>query len=349
MTQTPYDFTAQFFDGLRATAYPVEVTLTTESLLIKHASFTRRYALVNCTLQSPLGGGLSVIDLPNQAKLESQDAALVAAWPATPVRRWQQRLHLLEHHWAGIVLAIAGIIAFSLFVLYIAVPQLTRLVAMRLPYSLEQKIGAESLRTLENPALGYFAASRLHPGEQQAVRQALQSFCQHTRCPSYQLLFKASPVLGANAFAIPGGYIVVTDALVKLAKQPEEVVAVLAHEMGHLQQRHALRQTIQTTLSGLLVLTLTGDVSSIAAGLPTVLMNMHYSRDMEEEADRYALQHMQQACLPGHYFATILVRLASQAPRSQKAMKVPELLSSHPDPKARIQLFLQPTAACAAH
>jgi Zn-dependent protease with chaperone function len=73
---------------------------------------------------------------------------------------------------------------------------------------------------------------------------------------------------------LPGGYLVITDELIDLAKNNDEIVAVIAHELGHVKGRHALRQTLQGTVSGLIIIAITGDVSSIASGLPALMMNM---------------------------------------------------------------------------
>lgn len=100
-------------------------------------------------------------------------------------------------------------------------------------------------------------------------------------CPAYQLNFRKNPVIGANAFALPGGYMLITDELIDLANNNDEIVAVLAHELGHVKGRHALRQTLQGTVSGFIIIAITGDVSSIASGLPALMMNISYSRELE--------------------------------------------------------------------
>ena len=86
--------------------------------------------------------------------------------------------------------------------------------------------------------------------------------------------------MGANAFALPNGTIVVTDDLVKLAEHDDELVAVLAHEIGHVVSRHALRRVLQDSGVMLLVAGITGDIvsiSSLAAALPTLLIEAKYS------------------------------------------------------------------------
>jgi Zn-dependent protease with chaperone function len=154
---------------------------------------------------------------------------------------------------------------------------------------------------------------------------------------------------------------VVTDEIITLSKNDTEIVAVLAHEMGHVKMRHAFRQSIQGVLSGLILAAITGDVSSIASGLPAVLMQMRYSREHETEADMYALNALQKACLPPKAFVDILQRLQNQAEGNKdsgdgKSVKkaqtkqsfdpVAEILASHPDTEVRIKPFLQAKQHC---
>lgn len=106
--------------------------------------------------------------------------------------------------------------------------------------------------------------------------------------PRYRILFRKGEGIGANALALPDGTIVMTDELVKLATDDEEILAVLAHELGHISRRHSLRMLIQGSIVAFVVSWYIGDVSSVAAGLPTLLLQASYSREHEAESDRYA-------------------------------------------------------------
>jgi len=161
-------------------------------------------------------------------------------------------------------------------------------------------------------------------------------------CPDYTLNFRKSPKIGANAFALPGGQVVMTDELVDLAENTDEIIAVLAHELGHVKGRHALRQTLQGTISGIIIIAITGDVSTVAAGLPALILNMKYTRELETESDEYALASLRKACIPTKSFASILLRLTHGG-----GSVVPEVVSSHPDTKARVAPFFK-THQCAS-
>jgi len=107
--------------------------------------------------------------------------------------------------------------------------------------------------------------------------------------------------------------------------------------------RHALRQTLQGAVSGLIIIAITGDVSSIASGLPALMLNMRYTRDLEAEADIYSLQSLKTACIPTKSFATLLLRLEKS---HSGGVSVPEMISSHPDTRARIIPFLKDHSRC---
>jgi Zn-dependent protease with chaperone function len=181
--------------------------------------------------------------------------------------------------------------------------------------------------------------STLPAARQQALAHQLAAQCRRQACPPHRLLFRDSPLFGANAMALPGGTVVVTDALVKQSHHDEEVLAVIAHELGHVQHRHSLRLALQSIGAGAILVAVTGDIGSVtdlAAGLPSLLLQSGYSRDMEHEADTYALAWLNVACIPPKRFADMLGRIDKDA--SDKT----SLLDSHPGTTERIRPFLAP-------
>ncbi len=72
-------------------------------------------------------------------------------------------------------------------------------------------------------------------------------------------------------------------------QQQAQLAGVLAHEIGHIEGRHSVRVMARSSLTAAASAALFGDFSAVAAGLPAVLMNMRYSREMESEADGYAI------------------------------------------------------------
>jgi predicted Zn-dependent protease len=163
----------------------------------------------------------------------------------------------------------------------------------------------------------------------------------------HRLEFRASPVIGPNAFALPSGIIVVTDELVKLSRNDREVLAVLAHELGHVRYRHTMRHLLQGSATALIIAGVTGDIASttsLAAAAPALLLQTKYSRDYEREADRYAIELLQKAGIGPSHFAAILARMEN---KPGKPGALPTFLSSHPPTQERKALALASAGASA--
>ena len=119
---------------------------------------------------------------------------------------------------------------------------------------------------------------------------------------------------------------------------------MLAHEIGHVVHRHALRSVLQNTSVLLVVGVLMGDISSItgaAAAIPTLLLESHYSRQFETEADTFAYARMREYGVQPHHFARILRKLAGdQAAHEQGILGY---FSTHPDTEERAARFEDPS------
>jgi predicted Zn-dependent protease len=139
------------------------------------------------------------------------------------------------------------------------------------------------------------------------------------------VLVRNAPGLGANALSLPDGTIVVTDGLVRLAWNSSsqltdtgkaQLVGVLGHEVGHLERRHAARALAGSSLTAALSAALFGDFSAVAAGVPALLSQMQYSRDMELEADDYAVAVLHRNGLSAGSLIQMLDKLERQNRRA---------------------------------
>jgi Zn-dependent protease with chaperone function len=336
-------FEADYYDGISPRAKRVLVSIQDGHFLFTVANAELQYLISTCKVQAKLGSGKRLIDLPDDSRLETDFKDLERCLPAKPENTFWQFVHYAETHRSAIALALAGILMASLLLLQYGVPAMAKYAAMATPANMEKDLGKQTLDALDNEKLGYFKATGVPIAKQSDIKSALATMCAKTgNCPAYQLNFRKSPAIGANAFALPGGYLVITDELIALAKNNDEIIAVLAHELGHVKNRHALRQTLQGTVSGLIIIAITGDVSSLASGLPALMLNMSYTREFETEADNYSLQSLKTACIPTKSFATLLLRLET----SHGGASVPEMISSHPDTKVRIIPFLKEHSHC---
>ncbi len=137
-----------------------------------------------------------------------------------------------------------------------------------------------------------------------------------------------------NAFALPGGQVVLFRGLIDAADTPEEVAGVLAHEIGHVAHRDPTRLTLRSAgTAGLLGLML-GDFTgaSVTVALSEALLQSGYRREAEAAADDFANAALTNQGLPTKPFAGFFLKL------SDKVGETPELLThlaTHPDLKGR--------------
>ncbi|HQN65270.1 MAG TPA: M48 family metallopeptidase [Methylophilus sp.] len=348
-------FQADYFDGYSARASSVLVSVLTSpesAIVFESAGISHRYAFSEIGVQAKLGNARRLIDLPDGGRLEASQLDELEAAMSSRRNGFWGLVHYLENHLGWVMVALLATVFAGWMFLQFGVPSLAEYVAQSTPPSIERKLGEQVLAGFDHK-MGYLSPSKVALGRQQQVRQSLTDMCAKTRdCPEYRLEFRDGEMIGPNAFALPGGIMVVTDGLVQLAKNNTELVAVLAHELGHVKRRHAFRQSIQGALAGLILAAITGDVSSMASGMPAALLQMRYSRAFEMEADRFAMQSMQKACLPPRAFADILLRLtqAAAAKGDKKQVKrqdpFSDMFSTHPDTLDRVKPFMRAKPTC---
>jgi Zn-dependent protease with chaperone function len=200
-------------------------------------------------------------------------------------------------------------------------------------------LGAHALEALDRAV---FEETRLPPERRRALAERFAALLPPGgEAPRYALHFRASEPVGANAFALPSGEVVVTDALVALAESEEELLGVLAHELGHLHGRHSLRGLIQGSIVGILVGLWLGDVSAFATGLPAFVLQAKYSRDFEREADAYAAALLRANGLGTRPLADLLARLAASHGEGDAGASLAAYLSSHPATEERIRALAE--------
>ena len=354
-------FEADYFNGISPRAKRVLVNVQDGYFLFSITStqtdgVTRqenlRVLINDCHVQARLGSGKRLIDLPDDSRLETDYQSLEDCLPPKPTNTFWKMVHYAETHKSVIAASFIGLILASFVLLKYGVPLGAKYTTAMIPPSVEKDLGKQTMKSLDDTKYGYFEASALSAARQNEITAALATLCKKTaNCPEYSLNFRKSPVVGANAFALPGGYMVLTDELVALSKNDDEIISVLAHELGHVKGRHALRQMLQGTISGLIIIAVTGDVSSVASGLPAFMMTMSYTRELEVDADNYSLQSLKTACIPTKSFATMLMRLEASfggvsGDKSDNTSHMSEMLSSHPDTKARVMPFLKAQSDC---
>ena len=211
---------------------------------------------------------------------------------------------------SNVLLAIASLLVVGVLLgatLFWGVPAGARYLAQQIPEGLGERAAEEVLDVLDEV--------HLEPSELSETRQAsLKSYLLSKDAYPRRIEFrKAGEEIGANAFALPGGYVVITDELVELAEQDDEVLAVYLHEVGHARGRHAETGVLQSSAWLVLLTLLTGDINGVTEvvfAVPVLLSELAFSREMEREADDYAIERLQALGLDPELLAVVLERIS---------------------------------------
>jgi predicted Zn-dependent protease len=134
---------------------------------------------------------------------------------------------------------------------------------------------------------------------------------------------------------MPNGEIVVYTGLLDQLETPAQLVALIGHEVSHINERHSMKLLSRNLAGYMIISLLVGDVSGIAAVLTDnaqQLYQLSYARDHEQQADELGLQIL----LDNHQDPTAMLQLFKKL-NATGADALPELLSSHPLPNSRIQ------------
>lgn len=171
-------------------------------------------------------------------------------------------------------------------------------VARTLSPEAEARLAASVLQVLDT---GGCRSSTLDEVRRDALRKRLVQMGD-----GYRLELRSCPGMEPNAFALPGNTIVVTDELVRLAQGGDPLSAVLAHEMGHLRERHGVRTALQRAGVVTTVAALSGDTARLADALRVVVLESGYPPAFEDQADAFALQRMRDHGIPPRALADML-------------------------------------------
>lgn len=336
-----------YFDGRSSLRRDVSVTLSGDFLLVSGEGIDLRFPVREARTTSPVGSVRRAVRFPDGGICEVEDSALLEAIDLlTGKGKAVGELHRWEKSLTRAVIALLVTAAVVWGFMKFGIPRLATRAAFAIPPETEAILGRQSLSFLDKVV---FVPSTLPPDRKQTLATrfagAARTFPQ-VKTP--RLEFRGGGAIGANALALPSGVVVITDELVMLARNDDEVVAVLAHELGHVERRHIMRHILQSSAAGLLMATLTGDIlsaTSLSATLPTALVEAKFSRDFEREADDAAARFLLAQHIPLRRFTDLLERLQADHERKmrrarQDGEKVTDYLSSHPPTQERVQRFL---------
>lgn len=330
---------AHWFDGRSGRAQPVEVSLQDGALRFGGQCLP----LTQVQWPERTRHGQRQMLLRGAGLLRFSDAAAFDAWAAAVghrpglVESWQLSWRLALMSLLLLTLLIAGGWRWGL-------PWASDRLAAQVPLSAEQPVGEQAMALIDRQ---WLRPSRLSEAEQQVWLQRFEGLLVRARASgienlptSWQLNFRrATAELGPNAFALPGAQMCVTDELLELLKdEPDAVLTILAHELGHVQHRHGLRMGLRAGVTAVVAALWLGDYSSLLNGLPVVLATSAYSRDYEREADSFARELARRGGVDPGRIAVFFERIRDKyGPGAETPLAI--AFSSHPGDAERIAFF----------
>lgn len=315
-------FTAEFLDGWSLAPHAVRVAVNAGGVTVLAADgralATWSSEGLSCDAMQTGVVHVSHRDAPHETLVVSDPALEVRIFALRPsveaLPGGQRRLTYA-------LVCLALLMAFATGI-YLSVPGLSRLIAARIPLAKERALGAQLEVVLDRNTCA-------HPRAQAPLERLLQ------RLGGQQFQVRIMRDAMPNAFALPGGIILVTDKLLKDAESPEEVAGVLAHEIEHITQRHIMAGMVRDAiLTGLWSVTV-GDYAGLLVLDPTTayrVANLEFSRGDEAAADAGALARLRRAHVRHDGLASFFERVSKR----YGGDSIPKWLSTHPSNADRI-------------
>jgi predicted Zn-dependent protease len=296
-------------------------------------------------------------DFPEWSLYTSDRAILrdpvLAAHPQLTVALGAMRRKRM-HNWA-VFAGIAAVLIAIPIVLLLNMGWLTGIAARQIPASWEQQLG--------KVAFGQYqiqADMIQDPQTAKLLTELTDVLTQALPDSRYQFHFYVARDPSLNAFALPGGYVVVNSELLLRADSAEEVLGVLAHEVSHVSSQHGTRNLIASAGLFLTVQAALGDASGVLATMASAapfLLSQKYSRGFENEADEQGFELLQRARIDGRGMVSFFDKVKAEEAKMRAKVReqvgdstgavlteIPEFLATHPATDSRIERMREKAA-----
>ncbi len=333
-------YSGTYYDGVSAMAHPVSIAITDENLVISVDQDRVEWPFKTLRLlqeseaelrigTSLRGDAVLVLDQPAAA-------ALQAAYPPLFDKGRMRRRFAL---FIGGLIAACALVAAGLF---IGIPAASEPLAQRTPKGIEQQIG-ENLTAQISVILRPCPKERAEEGRAQI--EAVLNQMAIAGEVGFPITYWVVRTDMANAFALPGGHVVATRGLFDaLGEDQEAFWAVMAHEMGHVRDRHSMQAVYRNAGLSLLLEAITGGsgLAQQAILLGGQLEGLRHTRSHEEDADEAAFaimraNGMDPAAL-AHAFEAITHTLSEEGEEGdEEGSSGATWFDSHPNTDARIR------------
>jgi Zn-dependent protease with chaperone function len=325
---------ANYFDGRSTRVRVVDLSVAGDDLVIAGEDINIRVPFAQVTVDERLGRAPRRLRLKDGTFCEVRELdALDTLLSSTGHRDgWVDRM---QRHLQFILFSIVACAALVVIAYKWGLPWAAAKGAHNLPPAIGKTLSVQTLKLLDGKIL---LPSKIAEERQQALSAKFHALrLPEGGTPDSELLFRDSPQLGANAFTLPDGTIVVLDDLLASIGGDPQALAVFAHELGHAHGRHGLQLLLQSSAVGAFWTLYIGDISTLLAAAPAAIVQARYSQDLERQADNYGAELLMQNGMSPALLADALEKLAESHSGSSKG----GYLSSHPSTDERMRHLRQ--------
>jgi Zn-dependent protease with chaperone function len=284
------------------------------------------------------------IEFPDGSLFETTDNDAIDRLLLARGHRRAGLVHGLERFHPRLLLFVAAVFVLSGLVYRYALPVLVEIAVAVTPPVVPRLMSVSTLETLDRTVLD---ETRLDEAKKRAISEGFARIAAQSArgASAYTLNFREGGALGPNAFALPDGTLIITDELVELAGgDTEMLVGVLAHEIGHVELEHSLRQIYRAAGMAGLIMLIAGDVGDSVEDLLVQgggLVALSYSRAAETAADRHSVELMEKA----GYDPAAIARFFDILEKKLGDTSGTNILSTHPGTPERKKAILDFTAS----
>ena len=322
--------TAHYSDGHTTRVRAVTLELVGGDLVIRGEDVALSVPFFSVKVDERLGRANRRLRLPDGGICEVGDLVALDGLLAAAAHRdgWVDRSQRR--------LAFVGLALFAFLLVVGAaylwlVPWAAAYAAARIPPSIAGVLSDRALQVLDGHVL---LPSQFGEARQQALNKEVQALQRpDAGVPIVKLLFRRSPQLGANAFALPDGRIVLLDDLLADIDDDRQILAVTAHELGHVHGHDGMQMLLRSSVVGAALVLYIGDFSTLLTVAPAMLVQAKYSQDLERRADDYGAALLARNGMSSALLADALVLLT----KSDRGKVSIPYLSSHPPTDERIR------------
>ena len=321
---------AKYSDGRSTRIHAVTLSVVGGDLIVTGEDIDLRAPFSEVKVDEQLGRAPRRIRLTDGAFCEVSDLPALNTLLASTTHRdgWVDRM---QRHGPLVFGACVLCVSMVIVAYQWGLPWAAAKGARHLSPAIGTALSAQALKALEGSVL---MPSQIPEARRQAIGSAFRALrMPDGGTPASELLFRRSPQLGANAFTLPDGTIIVLDGLIDAIGDDRQILAVLAHELGHAHGRHGLQMLLQGSSVGAFLTFYVGDISPLLAAAPAAVLQSRYSQEFERQADDYAALLLLHNGMSPALLADALARLAQLRPELSNG----GYLASHPSTDERLR------------